>query len=206
MEDNRVGQIRLGSPFGDWLYNRCVKDPSVKTVVEIGTWRGLGSTECFIRGLEDSGKSDVVFYSLEANQQMYETACSAWKTNLPAWAKLVHGRVIEPEEMDRVNLGEGHPDESLWFKQDEDAFLSCPNVINQLPDKIDFLFLDGGEFSTYPEFLKLNPRSTIVGMDDTTSRKCRRIRETVLSAPEAYEVLLDNPWHNNGIMVFKTKN
>lgn len=47
MKDTRAGQIRLGSPFGDWLYTRCLKDPSIRTVVEIGAWRGLGSTECF---------------------------------------------------------------------------------------------------------------------------------------------------------------
>ncbi len=198
-----VGQILLGTPFGDRIYELCAKTPSIRTVVEIGTWKGLGSTECIIRGLSDSGKDGLKFISLEADSGMYRTAHEAWEGSLPQWAELIHGRIIEVEEMDSLDLGSNHPDESLWFRQDLEAFSACPNVMHTIPEKIDFLFLDGGEFSTYAEYLKLKDRSLFVGMDDTTSRKCRAIRKEILERPQDYEVLLDNPWYRNGVMIYR---
>jgi hypothetical protein len=200
-----LGQICLGTPFGDKLYELCAKTSAIKTVVEIGTWKGRGSTECLINGLLDSGKHDVSFMSLEADAKMYEFAQSIWKSKLPIWAKLVYGRIIEIEEMDSSNLGFNHPDENLWFEQDRKAFLNCPNVISAIPTKIDFLFLDGGEFSTYAEYVKLKDRCTYIGMDDTTSRKCRLIRNEVLANLDKYEIMLDNPWYRNGVMIYKNK-
>lgn len=199
------GQIRMGTPFGDAIYNLCFKNPSVFTVVEIGTWKGLGSTECIIRGLYESEKKEVSFISLEADERMYKTALSTWSVNLPSWTSLIHGRIVEPEEMDSTDLGLCHPDEKKWFIQDEAAFRSCPNVFSSLPSKIDFLFLDGGEFSTYQEYIKLKDRSIFIGMDDTVSRKCRKIREEILSNPDHYEIVIDNPWYRNGVMICRSK-
>jgi hypothetical protein len=108
--------------------------------------------------------------------------------------------------MDSIDLGSGHPDEERWFKQDESAFESCPNVLNSLPDTIDFLFLDGGEFSTYSEYTKLKSRSQFIGMDDSTQRKCRRIREEILSDSDRYEILIDNPWYRNGVLICRNRN
>lgn len=201
-----TGQIQLGTPFGDHLYSLCAKNPAVKTVVEIGTWKGLGSTKCIMQGLSDSGKDGVSFFSLEAEKGMHETACRAWQDTLPPWAHLIHGRIVERTEMDSADLGSGHPDEERWFKQDESAFESCPNVLNSLPDTIDFLFLDGGEFSTYSEYTKLKNRSQFIGMDDSTQRKCRRIREEILSDSDRYEILIDNPWYRNGVLICRNRN
>lgn len=202
-DTEEVGQIRLGTPFGDRLYELCFTNPTIKTVVEIGTWKGLGSTECIIGGLADSRKDGISFMSLEADSRMYARACEVWKGRLPNWAEIVWGRIIDIGDMDSSNLGSCHPDERLWFEQDRTAFIGCPNVMGRLPEKIDFLFLDGGEFSTYVEYFKLKDRSTFVGLDDTTSRKCRRIRDEVLSDPQGYEILLDNPWYRNGVMIYR---
>lgn len=203
LEVEETGQIKLNTPFGNKLYELCRNNPTIKTVVEIGTWKGLGSTQCLIQGLVDSNKSQLNFISLEANAAMYDIANNAWKRNLPDWAKLVYGRIIEIDEMDNFQLGTGHPDEQLWFDQDKQAFTECPNVISLIPKKIDFLFLDGGEFSTYAEYLKLKNRSVFVGMDDTTSRKCKLIRKEILANTSQYEILLDNPWYRNGVMIYK---
>lgn len=198
-----VGQIRMGTPFGDKLYNLCLTNPHIQTVVEIGTWRGLGSTECLINGLKDSGKKELKFISIEAEANMYDIACKAWENKLPSWAKLLYGRIINVDELDNINLNNYHPNESLWFEQDYKALSECPNILNMIPEKIDFLFLDGGEFSTFAEYVKLKDRCLYIGLDDTTSRKCQQIRHEVLSNPKSYEILLDNPWYRNGIMIYK---
>lgn len=199
------GQIRLGSPFGSWLYQFCKEEPSVQTVVEIGTWRGMGSTECLIRGLMDSYKPFVSFTSLESNPEMHATAVSLWQGKLPNWAKLVHGRILEIDELIVEDLCSEHPDEAKWLQEDKNAMNSCPNVLHSLPNFIDFLFLDGGGFSTRTEFEKLKNRSKIIALDDTTNRKCKKIREMVISMPNDYQIILDDPSNRTGVMAFVNK-
>lgn len=197
------GQIQLDTPLGQTLYNLCVKNQSIKTVVEIGTWYGGGSTKCLISGLIDSKREGVSFISLETNKKMYNIAKDLWSNKLPEWANLINGRIVDLEEMDSNNLGEQHQDESQWFEEDKSALLSCPNVISELPQKIDLLFLDGGEFTTSAEFWKLKDRSNIIIVDDTTTRKCKSIREYILNNRGEYKILFDETSLRNGIMGFK---
>lgn len=200
------GQIQLNSQLGKILYDFCRNDENVKTIVEIGTWYGAGSTECIISGLNESNKKDISFVTLETNKQMYDVAVNWWKDKLPKWAKLIHGGIVSPNEMDNLNLGYQHPDEARWFEEDKNALLSCPNVLNELPTEIDLLFLDGGEFTTTAEFFKLKNKSKIIILDDTTARKCKDIRIHVLNSPEEYKILFDEPGCRNGIMGFKKIN
>ena len=44
------GQIHMNTPFGKWLFDLAT-DPAYKTFVEVGTWRGNGSTYCVVNGL-----------------------------------------------------------------------------------------------------------------------------------------------------------
>lgn len=200
-----LGQIELGTPFGNLLYNICNTKPEVKTVVEIGTWHGMGSTKCLIQGLIDSGKADVSFISLEANPKMYAVAINCWKGILPYWAKLIHGRIVEMNELDVENLGSDHPDEANWLEEDTTAMMSCNNVLNELPAHIDFLFLDGGGFTTMAEFEKLKDRSAVIFIDDTNTRKGRKIRDIVFNDPETYQVVVDDINYRNGVMGFINK-
>lgn len=197
------GQIQINTPFGNFLHNLCVKNPNIKSVVEIGTWYGMGSTYCLIQGLIDSKKEGISFISLETNTQMYNVAVDSWKNKLPLWAKLLHGRIVDSIEMDSDNMGYQHQDESKWFEEDKTAILSCPNVISELPKIIDLLFLDGGEFTTKAEFWKLKDRANIVVLDDTTMRKCKDIRSYVISHPLDYVILLDDLKHRGGVMAFE---
>ena len=197
------GQIQLNDKLGEMLYNLCFANQNIKTVVEIGTWYGGGSTKCIIFGLSNSKKLDASFISLESNKKMYNVAVEAWADKLPKWAKLINGCVINENEMDSQNLGYQHPNEAEWFEEDKNALLSCPNVLLELPEKIDLLFLDGGEFSTNAEFWKLKDRSNIIILDDTTARKCCSIRKYVIGNPLEYKILFDDPSFRNGIMGFE---
>jgi hypothetical protein len=107
--------------------------------------------------------------------------------------------------MDGENLGYQHPDESLWFEQDAQAINTCPDVGDLLPEKIDLLLLDGGEFSTNAEFRKLESRSRMIALDDTNARKCLKIREYVLANPQDYDIIMDDVTDRNGVMVFINK-
>jgi hypothetical protein len=194
-----MGQITIQSEFGNLLKEICKHDSTIRTVVEIGTWDGMGSTECVIRGLQESDKTDIFFVSLECNPEMHKTACDSWKENLPDWAVLLHGRIVDIDEMDSSDLTD---QEKNWFQQDVDNITSSPNVLHLVPDKIDMLILDGGEFTTKSEFLKLVDRSRMIVLDDTKIRKCKWIREQVLSDTDRYKLIFDAPEYRNGVMIF----
>jgi len=57
------GQIVPQGEVGQ-LIIKTIQEP-LKNIVEIGTWNGLGSTKCFLLGLQDSTQ----FYTLESNEE-----------------------------------------------------------------------------------------------------------------------------------------
>jgi hypothetical protein len=82
---------------------------------------------------------------------------------------------------------------------------SCPNVIEILPNFIDLLLLDGGEFSTYSEFKALEDR--LIGwvlLDDTNTRKCKKLF-LELSESDSYNLIYSSD-ERNGVAVFRKAN
>jgi hypothetical protein len=165
--EGRVGQLLI----------KTVQDPDLKTIVEIGTWNGLGSTKCFLLGLQES----AVFYTLESNQEKVELA----KENLKEWMKpnikFLWGSILTPEDIvDPLTIFPelSNPEFSRWHTLDMENIKRSPNVLSQLPEEIDFLLLDGGEFTTWYEFNLLFPRcKKWIALDDVLVSKCKKIRE-----------------------------
>ena len=193
------GQILEGSTFGNWL-ETIITIYRPQTIVEIGTWKGLGSTK---RIIDSIGKSDqgAEFYSLEANKGFHDIACA----NLSAVADKVHllyGRIVEVDAINEfVQRNEISPVQSIWLQNDLIDFAKCENVLPRLPERIDFLLLDGGEFSTYAEWCKLKDRTKIVALDDTKELKNLEIRQQLLDDPR-YELIVDSQ-ERNGFAIFK---
>ena len=77
-----------------------------------------------------------------------------------------------------------------------------PNVLDQIPAKIDFLILDGGEFSTTAELDKLIDRSNYIFLDDTIMRKNRENRMRLINSLE-FIMLDDYPADRHGWSLFK---
>ena len=55
--------------------------------------------------------------------------------------------------------------------QDLRRYKKVKNIYNELPSEFDLVILDGGEFSTYPEFLKLYKKTKFIALDDTETYK-----------------------------------
>jgi hypothetical protein len=195
-----MGQITSNTFLGSFLTDICKKNADIKTVVEIGTWDGMGSTECIIHGLANSNKSEIKFISLESDLSMHNNAVKSWENKLPEWAFLIHGRIVDEKDMDSNNL---NFDEKNWFQNDIANIKTCENVFEILPNKIDLLVLDGGEFSTESEFKKLANRSKIIVLDDTEVRKGRAIKASVISSPDKYKIIFNLPEIRNGIIAFE---
>ena len=189
-----IGQINLDSAAGDAIFKISSED-EVLSIVEIGTWNGAGSTKCVIEGIVN--KPQASFYSLECDRTRYELAL----TNITPQdnVHVILGRIVEVSDLDIVGLGE---DEATWLAEDLKAMSEVSDVLEELPSKIDFLILDGGEFSTAAEFNKLIERTTYVFLDDTSIRKNRGNRSWLIESDD-FEQLEDFPEDRNGWCLFK---
>jgi hypothetical protein len=166
--EGRVGQLLI----------KTIQDPSLKNIVEIGTWNGMGSTRCFLLGLKDFS----TFYTLETNQDKFNLAqknlSSLIKPNVNfLWGSILTAQdIINPETIFPELLT--NSEFRRWHSIDMENISLSPNVLSQIPSEIDFLLLDGGEFTTWYEFKILFSRCTKwIALDDVLVSKCKKIRE-----------------------------
>jgi hypothetical protein len=171
------GQISLESRVGQLLI-KTVQDPDLKNIVEIGTWNGLGSTKCILLGLQDS----AVFYTIESNKEKVQVAqqnlSSLMKPNIKfLWGSILTREDVKDPEFVFPELLR-NSEFRRWHSVDMENVARSPNVLSQLPEEIDFLLLDGGEFTTWYEFQILFPRcKKWIALDDVNVSKCKKIRQ-----------------------------
>ena len=163
---NSEGQIKLESQVGIMLYD-FIKNHEINDVLEIGTWNGRGSTKVIYESLKKN-KDVFTFTSIETDKIAYK---NAKKYLSGEQINLLHGRIIEisdlpnPENIDYLKFGM-NPNNIEWFIQDIRRYKKTKNIFKHIDDKYDFILFDGGEFSTFPEFLKLYNQTKYIGLDD----------------------------------------
>lgn len=187
------GQVSPNSRLGQWI-TLLAGAQSVEVILEIGTWKGLGSTLCIHNGMLPQTKA----FSLEVNPEFYAQALK----NLPEGSsvRLLFGSIIRSDVLDSSDLTE---EEKEWFANDSVLIDSAPDVMGDIPERIDLLVLDGGEFGSWAEFSKLEPRITgFVVLDDTVVRKNMKV-DKFLSKSEKWE-LLDRGTDRHGWSVWRT--
>lgn len=196
------GQINRGSKLGEYIFELS-KKLEVNTIVDIGTWNGMGSTKCILDGVLSSKLTKEVI-SIECNKLRHEEA----KINLgflPPNFKLMHGTLVNAEELYPILEKQINKD---WLKEDIRWITQTPNVLNLMPQKIDLLIIDGGEFSGEIEFNTLYQRSNYIILDDTDKTKSNKNwvnRNYILSHSDEFEIIEDDLKDRNGFLVCKNK-
>lgn len=190
------GQINRGSRLGDKIYGIC-RQSDVKTIVDIGTWNGMGSTKCIYDAVIGTNKQ---VWSLECNKIRHEEA----KINLgflPPYFKLIHGTIVTYEEL--APRMEKLENDTLkgWLKEDLAWLQNTPMVLNQLPEKIDLCVIDSGEFSGDLEFFKLWQKCHYVVLDDTNAIKHKETKKFILANKDKFKILEDNTTGRNGYLI-----
>ena len=203
-----VGQVNRGSKLGEIIYNLCLQD-DVKNIVEIGTWNGMGSTKCIYDAISEK-KGEYLVYSLECNKEFYNICLKNYE-NLPKLDNfnLILGTIISPDDnIDPVsNFDDSFFKESSrdiqksWYMEDLENCKNVPNVLNIIPDQIDLLILDGGEFSSLAEYKKLKESTTYFILDDTNSIKNNEVSNLIRNDIR-YQVIHDSN-DRNGFLVAK---
>ena len=192
------GQIRMSSERCE-LITKTIQEHNCQKIVEIGTWKGMGSTLCILNAITPTSE----FITLESNKTFYDIA----KSNLISYQdklKMIYGTIVSVDEVNsfvsNLNLDN---ERQTWLKEDLINLGLCPNVLSEILTEIDFLLLDGGEFSTYQEWEKLKSRTKIVALDDIEETKTRQIYFE-LSKDINYE-LIGMTQEGNGFCVFIKK-
>jgi len=171
----RRGQINEGSQLGRWIEFLSSLN-QVEVIIEVGTWSGRGSSRMIGLGMSKSAlEVSKSVIGLEIDLKMANTA-SRYLRRFPNF-HVIHGRIVDQHELDTKNLSTA---EQLWYENDLLNFENSPNVFSMIPPKIDLLILDGGEFSSFAEFVKLKSRiAGWVVLDDTLIRKNREVHESL---------------------------
>lgn len=192
------GQMIENSERGRILMETLV-EIKPKHIVEIGTWMGLGSTKRIIDSMED----DANFISIESNYNFYMIA----KNNLSNFlnkVNLLYGTIVTDKEVNQFvsdkNLTE---EQKKWLSEDLENISKCENVLEKIPSNIDFLLLDGGEFSTYAEWNKLKKRTKVVALDDIRELKTKEIYDELINDVN-YELVIETS-DGNGFCIFIKK-
>ena len=176
-----LGQVLPSSSLGLWI-TALATDPEVSVALEIGTWKGEGSTRCLVDAIESRKSGDPMsrlkVFSLEANKKMFQTAKKNHASS-PRELKLLWGTIVDKDNLDSADLTEA---EAQWFAKDLDSYAAAPVVYGKIPQKIDLLILDGGEFSTRAEMNLLESRiSKWLVLDDIFTRKNRDVHSSLES-------------------------
>jgi len=165
------GQICRGMPLGNAIYGLS-RHPMYRTFLDIGTFTGLGTTKILADSLQCNTMCKI--YSVEANAKMYNIACMNW-TPRPVclellWGTLSQKMMTEHEIRSHPSFNDIKPHFDIHYKQDVIDFQKAPLV--SLPDTIDVVIADGGEFcglSDMERYLKHDPK--VIVLDDVNVMK-----------------------------------
>jgi predicted O-methyltransferase YrrM len=86
------GQIIISSERCE-LIIKTIQEHNCQKIVEIGTWKGMGSTLCILNSMTPTSK----FITLESNKTFYDIA----KNNLESFqdkVKMIYGTIVSIDE------------------------------------------------------------------------------------------------------------
>lgn len=183
------GQILHGTELGDELTRLALNSD---TIVEIGTWNGRGSTQCLRSGLV---RPTQHIWTIETNEECHNYAKRIHEDE-PRITFLL-GTIVTGKEIFPAPSGSDQSAFESESKQND----ASPLVFDELPERIDLLFVDGGAFSGFAEVSKLYQRSKIIVLDDIFDTKNDRSCE-MLSNMKNWK-MLECRNDRNGWAVFK---
>ena len=200
------GHINMEDEFGRLIHDLVIS-LKPKCIVEIGTWDGTGSTLCIINAILEAELKGVWFGSIEIDTEIWEKAkikLNKYLLNPSLNINLLNGAIISYDDISWFshdiirNMGRRYQE---MFVHDTECLKIAKNILPAIPDHIDILILDGGLYTTYPEWVKIKDRVKVVILDDTKTLKTQRIREELL-ADKTYKVVFDNLNIRRGVSAF----
>ena len=200
------GQINMTGNFGKLVCHIAGMN-DVKTIFEVGSWNGQGSTVCLMNGaIQNPG---AIVYSLEANPSMYNSSQDFWKDK-STQQKLVllngslHNKIVDIETLKNI-YGDSIPCYYEHYLPEKYLVENSPIISIAQLENIDFILLDGGEYTTLGDYeILMSKKPKYVAMDDVNVYKCRDLRQTFLS-DSAWELYAEDLTDRNGWSIFRKR-
>jgi len=204
VEFTKEGQINRGTQRGNTLV-QILSDPTIKRVMESGTFNGQGTTRLVYEELKD--REGAYFLSLETVDWLYEESKELYK-NVP-WIDIQRKTLVGPEDIrfddslkQFLQAQTGWTDEDLQYAiNEEKENASTCERLDLSDEQYDLCILDGGEFFGWTEFAKVEKNTRYVYLDDIfvnknhiTYRYCKETYEEIVSGREG-----------NGFAIFKLR-
>jgi hypothetical protein len=207
----------FGDEFSAWITKIC-KRPDVKTLIEIGSSSGEGSTSSIVRGLKD--KKIWELHLLEVDELRHEALkrkfLSYPQIFIHRYSSVCTAQYPSSEEVAQfysttaTNLNQTSLETVLvWLKDDKQGLveqgLSDLNGIETIKQKygitsFDFALVDGSEFTGFADTCALIGAKYLL-LDDINSYKCYRAFQFLLKHPD-YKLEFEDWKNRNGFAVF----
>jgi hypothetical protein len=192
---------------------------NIKTVLEIGSSAGGGSTEAFVKGLSHNPNHPVLF-CVEVSTSRFKQLEDRYRdlgfvkcsnvSSVPVASFPTPQKVTQFYKTTKTSLNRNSLDEVLgWLDQDlkyieaagvpQDGIRRIKNA-NGI-DAFDMVLIDGSEFSGVSE-LEATYGAKLILLDDVNSFK-NWTNNARLKADPNYELILENLTLRNGYSVFK---
>ena len=207
------GEVDGESEMGKCL-RALARTPEFVRYVEIGTATGLGSTLRLMEGILSRG-DNAALWSVECVPLLRDIAENNWRgRETGGRLRLIYGSVVRADEIMSPEEAQAHPlcagkdggevrdFVSRAYPKNREAVAAAPDALKLIPDDIDVLILDGGEFSSSAEFEKLRNRARVIVLDDShRAIKNYHVREELQGDAE-WRMIVERPDDRNGWCVF----
>ena len=214
-----MGEITKQDAFGKAIIDT-VANNKIQTVVEIGSWDGTGSTQCFIEGMQNFENKRLI--CLEVFTDRFKQLCN--NTSNYNWIKCYNQSSISYNNMlykdfnkiwespfnfiPKQNInGNNKPVVNQWFIEDIKTINNYKTgyIEDHLNDIYDAVLIDGSEFTGYSEFILLKDKVNFFILDDSYSAfKTSQVVDE-LSKDKDWELIANNKHTRNGWAIFKRK-
>lgn len=211
---NPNGQVDIRTEFGQ-LLSLYAELPEIQFILEVGTWKGNGTTACVVKGIENKLENNPSlfchFYSIESNHKFLMEANSLWTPKALPFLQILYGRLhtngLLTSEQIEADPYYGHVKThyDLWYEQDKRDYAIAPYIKSKyLPKQIQMIVLDGGEFSGYADWSILKEKNpVVVALDDTNVMKNYKVYEELSRDPGWEKKHGNNERHGWAIFVRK---
>lgn len=196
MNPTPIGHVTPDTAFGKMLTTLAGES---EVILETGGFYGLGTTRCLHAGLKrDSQRLHSLDY--DAGPQTHARTLYADDPRVV----FITGTIVKPEEFQEFI----HPDPAItrqiYYDPERAHNATAPYVLDQIPEDIDLLVLDGGEWTSDVEFQKLYERAKVIALDDALKLKSNKNwRAHWFLIGEDWELIAENWDERNGWSVFR---
>lgn len=195
--------IAASMPLRRDIYS-VIADYRPYSILETGTYNGLGSTSAILHGLRDANIDPFSFISIESNEQNYKEACKNLEEEIyKGTLVLMHANSLPSEIMPRMvyevpdHVITDHADPMKYLKEvpvdiEDDGIYRAMALLDNRPDMV---LLDSAGHLGFLEFeyvCKLAESSFVLILDDTLHRKHYDTMQFIKANPTDFNILKES--------------